>query len=60
MINFYNQQELYFKVELKMITYQNDQRMITLVKDLDDMTQVFSTESKKVLNSTHNLIVFIQ
>lgn len=59
MINFYNQQELYFKVELKMITYQNDQRMITLVRDLDDMTQVFATESKKVLNSTHNLIVFI-
>lgn len=52
MINFYNEQETYFRVELKMITYSNDHRMETLVSDLDDMTVIFGNEARKVLGGT--------
>lgn len=59
MINFYRVQEIYFRVEIKMITYGNDPRMQTLIFDLDKMTEVFATEVKKVSNGAKQFSTFL-
>lgn len=60
MINFYNQQELYFRVELKMVTFGHDPRMQSLMSDLDRMTVKYNQDAKMVIQASFTMAKFVQ